>query len=165
VALQAALAQSDDLRFQFGPGELSTVVGCADVIARSLAVSLPSVHNFAVAVSGRAVGNVSVSHMEHRYDSGWVSYWLAAEVRGLGLATRALAAVARWAFIEQDLFRLELSHQVNNPASCRVACRAAFAVEGVERQKLKHAGQRFDIETHARLRTDRAPQIELLPIC
>jgi RimJ/RimL family protein N-acetyltransferase len=163
-ALQAVLASSDDLRSQFGRGDLTTVEGCADIIARYLEVRVPSMRNFAVSLSGRAVGNVGVSHMEHRHDTGWVSYWLAAEVRGRGLATRAVASAAAWAFAEQDLFRLELGHRVSNPASCRVAVRAGFPVEGVERLKLKQDDQRFDVETHARLRSDPAPQVQLLAI-
>jgi RimJ/RimL family protein N-acetyltransferase len=55
------------------------------------------------------------------------------------------------------LFRLELGHRVNNPASCRVASRAGFLVEGLERQKLAYDGVRFDVELHARLATDAVP--------
>ena len=162
--LQLAVIDSDDLQTQFGDGDLSTMDGCVDVIERHLAVSLPSVRNFAVSISGRAVGNVGVSHMEHQYDTGWVHYWLAAEVRGHGLASRALASVATWAFDERDLFRLELAHKVTNEASCHVATRSGFRAEGVERLKLKVGRQRFDLETHARLRTDPSPQARPLSI-
>jgi RimJ/RimL family protein N-acetyltransferase len=61
-----------------------------------------------------------------------------------------LQAVAEWAF-EAGLFRLELGHRVNNPASCRVARAAGFSPEGIERQKLRYGAERFDVETHARL--------------
>jgi [ribosomal protein S5]-alanine N-acetyltransferase len=163
-ALYEAVIDSEDLHTQFGRGDLSTLDGCVDVIKRQLAVTLPSVQNFVVAVDGRAMGNVGVSHMEHRHDTGWMHYWLAAEVRGHGLATQAVATVATWAFTEGDLFRLELGHRVANPASCHVASRAGFRAEGIERLKLKLGRQRFDIETHARLRTDASPHIDLLPV-
>jgi ribosomal-protein-alanine N-acetyltransferase len=163
-SLQRALAGCDELRHQLSDGDLSSAAACADLIERSLAIRFPSLRNFAVSLSGRAVGNVAVSHMEHRCDTGWVSYWLAEDVRGRGLATRAVATVAGWAFAEQDLFRLELGHRVSNDASCGVAMRAGFATEGVERQKLKQGEQRYDVETHARLRTDRYPHLELIPI-
>ena len=162
--LQSAVIDSEDLRTQFGAGDLTTLDGCVDVIKRHLAVSLPSVRNFAISISGRAVGNVGVSHMERRHDTGWVHYWLAADVRGHGLATRALASVATWAFEDRDLFRLELAHGVSNPASCHVATRSGFRAEGVERLKLKLGRERFDLETHARLRTDPPPQARPLPI-
>lgn len=46
---------------------------------------------------------------------------------------------------------------MNNPASCVVAERAGFIAEGVERAKLKHGDERFDVELHARLATDPVP--------
>jgi [ribosomal protein S5]-alanine N-acetyltransferase len=51
---------------------------------------------------------------------------------------------------------LELGHRTNNPASCVVARRARFLVEGLERQKLRYGDERFDVELHARLATDPA---------
>jgi len=162
--LHEAVIDSDDLRTQFGAGDLSTLDGCVALIKRQLAVSLPSVRNFALSIGGRAVGNVGLSHMEHRHDTGWVHYWLAADVRGHGLATRALSSVASWAFEDRDLFRLELAHRVSNPASCHVASRCGFRTEGIERLKLRLGEQRFDLETHARLRTDPCPQVPPLPI-
>ena len=121
--------------------------------------------NFAISVDGQAVGNVGIGNMEHRYDTGWVYYWVSAEAQGQGLASRALASAARWAFEQRNLFRLELGHRVNNPASCIVALKAGFAPEGIERQKLKHGHHRYDVETHARLRSDPEPEIEVLRAC
>ncbi|OUE31259.1 hypothetical protein BFL35_05940 [Clavibacter michiganensis] len=46
-----------------------------------------------------------------------------------------------------------------NPASCRVATRAGFAAEGIERAKLRYGDERFDVETHARLATDPPPAV------
>ncbi|WP_346425826.1 GNAT family N-acetyltransferase [Plantibacter flavus] len=81
--------------------------------------------------------------------------------RGGGLATRAVRTVADHAFRE-GLFRLELGHRVNNPASCGVATRAGFLPEGIERQKLAYGADRFDVELHARLATDPVPDGDLL---
>src|SRR5699024_10296456 len=120
--------------------------------------------NWAVVVAGAAVGNVGLSHIEHRHDTAWTSYWLSGAARGRGLAHRALAGVAAWAFDELGLFRLELGHRVNNPASCAVARRAGFVAEGVERAKLRYGDQRFDVETHARLASDPAPDVVPVPV-
>lgn len=162
-SLRQAVGSSKALRSQFGDRDLASG-DYAAVIRRHLAVSLPSLQNFAISVAGRAVGNVGVSHMEHRHDTGWVYYWLAADVRGLGLATRAVASAARWAFVERDIFRLELGHDLTNSPSCRVALRSGFASEGIERLKLKQGRNRVDVETHARLRTDPSPAVKLLLI-
>ncbi|MFD3516364.1 GNAT family N-acetyltransferase [Streptomyces sp. NPDC058657] len=110
---------------------------------------------FAVVDGGGAVlGNVAVGAVDRRHSTGWVSYWTTATARGRGVASQACAALARWAFDEAGLFRLELGHRVNNPASCRVAAAAGFAVEGLQRQKLAYDGVRHDVELHARLASD-----------
>lgn len=109
---------------------------------------------FAVLDDGVPVGNVAVSSVERRHLTGWVSYWMREEARGKGLAIRACRAVSEFAFAELDLFRLELAHRVDNPASCRVALGAGFRREGVERARLLYDGVRYDTETHARLAGD-----------
>lgn len=52
----------------------------------------------------------------------------------------------------------------SNPASCKVALGSGFLAEGVERSKLQYGDERYDVETHARLRTDPTPAVELLPV-
>ncbi|WP_313957226.1 GNAT family N-acetyltransferase [Curtobacterium pusillum] len=107
---------------------------------------------------GVVVGNVGVTAIEHTHGTAWTSYWLTPETRGRGLATRALVTAADDAFA-LGLHRLELGHRTNNPASCAVATRAGFRAEGVERDKLRYGDDRFDVETHARLATDPAPNV------
>ncbi|WP_049559309.1 GNAT family N-acetyltransferase [Nonomuraea sp. SBT364] len=110
-------------------------------------------HAFAVTLDDRVVGNVAVTGID-KHDNGWVSYWTVPEVRGRGVAAAATGELARWAFGERGLFRLELGHRTSNPASCRVATKAGFRPEGVERGKLRYDGVRYDVERHARLATD-----------
>ncbi|MEU4542026.1 GNAT family N-acetyltransferase [Nonomuraea dietziae] len=110
-------------------------------------------HAFAVELDGLVVGNVAVTGID-RHGNGWVSYWTTAQARGRGVAARAAGLLAEWAFTERGLFRLELGHRTNNPASCRVAVRAGFVAEGIERGKLLYDGVRYDVERHARLATD-----------
>ncbi|WEO77445.1 GNAT family protein [Cryobacterium sp. SO2] len=164
AGLQAAFTVSGDLAAQFGAIELSTIARCQSFIADNLAPATVSRQNFAISIDGVAVGNVGIGSMEHRHGTGWVYYWVSAEARGRGLATLALASIADWAFTEQGLHRLELGHRTNNPASCRVAAKAGFVFEGIERQKLKYGSERFDVETHARLRTDAPPPVRPLPL-
>ncbi|MEV7394495.1 GNAT family protein [Streptomyces sp. NPDC091215] len=103
------------------------------------------------------LGNVTVSAVNRRHATGWVSYWTTQSARGQGVASGACRALARWTFDDVGLFRLELGHRVNNPASCRVALAAGFVSEGIERQKLEYDGMRYDVERHARLATDEEP--------
>ncbi|MCZ9346905.1 GNAT family N-acetyltransferase, partial [Streptomyces sp. TRM76130] len=83
-----------------------------------------------------------------------VAYWTVAAARGRGVAARATAALARWALDEVGLHRLELTHAVANTASCRVAERAGFVLEGVKRSALRHSDGWHDMHLHARLSGD-----------
>ncbi|MET9774636.1 GNAT family N-acetyltransferase [Streptomyces sp. NPDC006367] len=113
---------------------------------------------FAVVDAGGGVlGNVAVGRVDRRHATGWVSYWTTPAARGRGVASQACGALARWAFDDAGLFRLELGHRVNNPASCRVAAAAGFAVEELQRQRLEYDGVRHDVELHARLASDKEP--------
>ena len=162
-ALRAAVAESPDLPRQLGDVPLGSVSACASAIEGQLADRRPDSLNLAVALDGRAVGNVGVSAIDRRHDTAWLSYWMTTSLRGQGLTTRALASVAGWAHAELGLVRLELGHRLDNPASCAVATGAGFAPEGVERAKLRYGQERFDVETHARLTGDEQPVRALLP--
>ncbi|MFI1148901.1 GNAT family N-acetyltransferase [Streptomyces sp. NPDC020817] len=66
--------------------------------------------------------------------SAEVGYWTAAHARGRDVAPRALRALTDWAFAsfgDRGLTRLELLHQVDNPASCRVAQKCGYELRGV----------------------------------
>ncbi|WP_309106310.1 GNAT family protein [Arthrobacter sp.] len=97
-----------------------------------------------------AVGNAGISNINRIHLTAWVCYWLSSEVRGQRLATRAAASLSGWAMGDLGIFRLELGHRINNPASCRVALGSGFRAEGVERSKLQYGDERFDVETHVR---------------
>jgi RimJ/RimL family protein N-acetyltransferase len=58
-----------------------------------------------------------------------VGYWTAAPARGRGIAPRAVEALSRWAagaYAADGLRRLELLHDLDNLASCRVAIKAGY---------------------------------------
>jgi len=66
-------------------------------------------------------------------ETGAIGYWIAAEARGRGIATRATRLLARWALTEGGVQRLELTTDPANVASQRVAEKAGFTREGVLR--------------------------------
>lgn len=157
AALRDAYLSTPDLTAQFGDARLTTEASAAEFIEANLP-DRESIRNWAMVRGDTAIGNVGLSAIEHRHDTAWAYYWVAAAARGDGLATRALITAARWAFGE-GIFRIELGHRVNNPASCRVAEKAGFISEGIERHKLKYGDERFDVELHARLTSDPDPVI------
>lgn len=83
-----------------------------------------------------------------------VGYWMVPEARGRGMCTAAVAAVSDWAFRDAGSHRLSLEHSTANPASCRVAEKARFTVEGVGRGAARHADGWHDMCMHSRLVTD-----------
>lgn len=109
------------------------------------------------------VGLVVIS-VDHENRSGWFWYWMHASCRGRGWISRAAATVANWALADGGLHRLELGHRANNPASRAVALAAGFVQEGVEREKFLVDGQRVDVLTYGRVRSDPVPSTVPLPM-
>jgi RimJ/RimL family protein N-acetyltransferase len=72
-------------------------------------------------------------------------YWTAPEMRGRGYTPRALTLLARWAFDELRLPRLQLGTLPGNTASERVAEKAGFSREGILRSYLDQRGERRDV--------------------
>ena len=161
-ALLNAARTSPDLRHQFGKVESD---GDATRVIKTYQsrVEAGTGYVWAIVDEGAPIGCIGVTAIERRHRTAWCWYWLDTAARGRGLASRALATAANHAF-QDGLFRLELGHRVNNPASRAVAVRAGFQSEGIERAKLEYDGVRHDCETHARLADDPAPHIELLPV-
>jgi len=75
------------------------------------------------ASTGDRLGNIALRHAD---GIGHVSYWLAAEARGRGAATRALRLMSGWAFERLGLGELRLWTHVDNTASRHVAERAGY---------------------------------------
>nr|WSW68968.1 GNAT family N-acetyltransferase [Streptomyces sp. NBC_00995] len=94
-------------------------------------------HAFAVVdtvLGAGPVGNVVLVRPAPGSQAAEVGYWTAAPARGRGIAPRALEALTDWAFTDwaftafagDGLVRLDLLHQVDNAASCRVAEKAGY---------------------------------------
>ncbi|MFG2261866.1 GNAT family N-acetyltransferase [Streptomyces sp. NPDC048720] len=99
----------------------------------------------------RLAGHVVLKDVAPGKASAEVGYWTAAHARGRAVAPRALGALTDWAF---DTFgagglrSLELLHQVDNAASCRVAEKSRYAFDGV----LPAAPPAFPLDGHRHLR-------------
>jgi RimJ/RimL family protein N-acetyltransferase len=105
------------------------------------------------AATDQVVGGVNLRLGEHQ--TAEVSYFLGASARGRGLATRAVRLVARWAFAELGVERIELRVHPQNMASRRVAERAGFTREGVERaSRAWPDGTRFDSIVFSLIRSE-----------
>lgn len=156
----AAFESSPDMARQ---GSVATL-GDAERYLANLLSPESSHQPWAVAQRGRLVGLVCVS-VDAANRTGWFWYWMNADDRGRGWMGRAAATVADWALTQWGLDRLELGHRVNNPASGAVARAAGFVKEGTERAKFLIDGERIDVDTYGRLRSDPFPQVEPLTVC
>jgi len=106
------------------------------------------------------LGHMGMGQIDWTLSRGRVGYWVLPHARGRGVATGALDLLARWAFTELGLHRVELGHAVGHGASCTVAERGGFPYEGTLRGAMFAAGRRDafrDMHAHARLAADPAP--------
>lgn len=107
------------------------------------------------AVTGDPLGDVSVQHIDLTLRSAEIGYWLMPHARGRGVATHAVNTATRWAFGALGVHRMTLGHAVGNPASCAVARRTGYALEGVMRGAFPLPDGGFhDEHLHSRLATD-----------
>jgi RimJ/RimL family protein N-acetyltransferase len=103
---------------------------------------------------GEVLGRVAIGSLNLDDGDAGCAYWTLPAARGAGVASQALTAVSSWAFGEAGFHRLHLDHSTRNLASCRVAVKAGFALEGTKRSAAVHADGRHDMHLHARISTD-----------
>ncbi|MEV8505200.1 GNAT family N-acetyltransferase [Actinoplanes sp. NPDC051475] len=83
---------------------------------------------------------------------GEVGFFVAQSARGRGYAVAAVRAICGWAFDTLGLARIQWRAEVGNEASRRVAQKAGFTMEGLQRQALVIGGERRDCWTASLLR-------------
>ena len=108
------------------------------------------------AATGRLLGGIGVRWNDRVNQIGEVGYWARADVRGQGVTTRALRLVSEWALGVAGCERLVLRSDTRNLPSQRVAERAGFVREGIERSARfsPRQGRRVDFVVYARLPGD-----------
>ena len=111
------------------------------------------------ATEGRLLGMVSLHKIDFQLSCGELGYRVAPWARGRGIATIAVRSVTDWAFGFLGLTRMQLIHAVDNSASCRVAEKAGYQLEGTTRSSYRYGdGNLHDEHIHGRLATDLAPR-------
>lgn len=98
---------------------------------------------------GQPIGQVGLREVSLFEASAVLSYWVLPAARGAGVAVRAARTLTRWAFDVVGLQRLGLHHSTANHASCRVADKLGFGLEGTLRGAVRHADGRHDVHVHA----------------
>jgi len=107
---------------------------------------------------GPVLGRIAMRGIDLDDGVAGCAYWVLPAARGAGVASRALTALSAWALGETGFHRLELDHSTRNHASCRVATKSGFLLEGTKRSAAVHSDGRHDMHLHARIRGDERPR-------
>lgn len=97
--------------------------------------------------TAKLVGSVGLKGFTESPGAAEIGFWTMPDSRRQGVASAAVATVTRWGFGGLGLRRIWLRHALDDVASCAVAGRCGYPVEG----------RGSDLETHARLATDPEP--------
>jgi RimJ/RimL family protein N-acetyltransferase len=101
---------------------------------------------------GELLGRIALLGFNFHDGVAGVAYWVLPAARGVGVATCAVTALSVWALEEIGFHRLELLHSTRNHASCRVATKSGYLLEGTKRSAAVHDDGRHDMHLHARTR-------------
>ncbi|MEU0075299.1 GNAT family N-acetyltransferase [Streptomyces sp. NPDC006332] len=150
----AAVFRDDEALRRWAPGGPHDEASALDWVSRQRRLGESGERlSFAVveprdrAIGGRLVGHVVVKRGARDSGSAEVGYWTAAHARGRGVAPRALRTLTDWVFAsfpDSEVTRLELLHQVDNTASCRVADKCGYVFEAL----LPAAPPAFPLDGH-----------------
>ncbi|MFJ8608082.1 GNAT family N-acetyltransferase [Streptomyces sp. NPDC093675] len=111
--------------------------------------------HWAITRGGREVlGRIALRGLDFDDGTAGVAYWVLPAARGAGAASHGLLALTAWALDEVGFCRLELDHSTRNHASCRVATKSGYLLEGTKRSAAVHDDGRHDMHLHARIRGD-----------
>lgn len=113
-------------------------------------------HAFAIVdrETGRFLGATGVNQIDRHARRANLGYWLRTDATGNGYATEAALMVARWAFKELQLERIEIVAAIGNVASQRVAIRAGAVREGIARKRLRKGDLQHDAVVFSLIRSD-----------
>ncbi|MCX5208424.1 GNAT family N-acetyltransferase [Kitasatospora sp. NBC_00240] len=101
---------------------------------------------------GEVLGRIKLGNVNFDEGIADIGYWVLPAARGAGVAPRALSALSVWAMNEIGFPRLCLDHSTRNHASCRVATKSGYVLEGTKRSAGVHDDGRHDMHLHARVR-------------
>ncbi|SOE79232.1 Protein N-acetyltransferase, RimJ/RimL family [Streptomyces sp. OV198] len=103
---------------------------------------------------GQMLGRIALRGLDFDDGIAGAAYWMLPAARGAGAASRALTALTAWALDEIGFHRLQLDHSTRNHASCRVATKSGYLLEGTKRSAAVHDDGRHDMHLHAHTQGD-----------
>ncbi|MFD5987523.1 GNAT family N-acetyltransferase [Streptomyces cyaneofuscatus] len=98
---------------------------------------------------GEVLGRIALKGLDLDDGVAEVAYWVVPGARRTGVASGAVRVLTTWALHEIGFQRLELDHSTRNVASCEVATRSGYVLEGTKRSAAVHDDGRHDMHLHA----------------
>jgi ribosomal-protein-alanine N-acetyltransferase len=109
--------------------------------ARERERQLGTGYGFGIFVEGRFAGEINLSSIQRGpFQSAYVGYWIDEAVAGQGYTPEALVVLARFAFDDLRLHRIQVSIIPRNAASRRVVEKLKIRDEGVAERYLEING-------------------------
>jgi RimJ/RimL family protein N-acetyltransferase len=110
-------------------------------------------YSFAIVdADGRFLGACDLNQINRAYRVANVGYWVRSSATAQGVAAEAIRQLARYAFAETDLERLEIVCAAGNVRSQRAAEKAGAVREGVLRSRLRLHDRQHDAVVYAIVR-------------
>ena len=100
-----------------------------------------------------ALGGCGINQINRIHRFGNLGYWVRSSQTGRGVAASAVALLARFAFQNTDLIRLEIVCAVGNHRSQRAAEKAGARREGILRDRLLLRGTPHDAVMYSMVKT------------
>lgn len=105
----------------------------------------------------RILGGCGLNQLRLEHRNANLGYWVRTSATGRGVAATAAVQLARFAFRETNLVRLEIIVDVDNAASHRVAAKVGALREGIAHDRLFVHGRARDAVVYALLRSRHGP--------
>lgn len=148
------------------PGAPAHAPGVAQWLAsgvHELRRSGQGVHLAMTDVDGLVVGAISLFKTSWSAGTTEVGYGVHPLHRGRGLATEAVRGLVGWVFENTALRRIDLTANIDNTASLRVAQKSGFTWEGVLRAAVMEDDGPHDLVMFGLLRDDGRAPVSILP--
>ena len=104
-----------------------------------------------IVYNGQFVGALDLHHLSNENRSCEIGYWLNEKYTGKGIMSRCAAKITEYAFNELDMHRVVIEAAAANKASCAVAERIGFTLEGTLRDHELLDGKYYDVNIYAKL--------------
>ena len=105
-------------------------------------------------VSGIPVGAAGMNDYSAQHEKAEIGFWLLPEYQGRGIMREVIPVMIRQLFDSWPLHRLEAVIEEGNTASCRLAEKLGFQLEGRHRDAEIKNGKRITLLFYSLLKTD-----------